>query len=162
MVVVTHFPLTLSNNEPRCDCYNMEVEHTDNVGEFKTQLAELSGLARENLTLCQGGQVRHDDDTIWTEPLAPVRDMDKIFLHVRVKDPELERKIAELRAQMGNNFFVPLDQVTMKPDPQQAATQPEGQQQEQRDGQREQTGDQQEKQQGDQQQQNAVAIEPAH
>lgn len=112
VTVAAHFPLTLTDREPRCDLYTMDVAADECVADFKIRFSALCNIPVSELTLCYGGEIRPDDGCIWREALVPPAGKDKVVLHVRVEDPELQRQVAARLAK--GSLFVPVESVTMR------------------------------------------------
>jgi len=114
--VLAHFPWELLENNPRCDVYDMEVEATEPVSTFKSRLSELSGLDSQMLTVMCHGQLRNNNDVLWLDgDLQALEGMDTVYLHVRVENAELNRRVEEyLASKCSTDIFLPLDQVKMK------------------------------------------------
>jgi hypothetical protein len=110
--VAVLYPLTLTENIPRCDLYEMEVAPLENVLFFKQRLSALCGVPVDRLTLCVKGQLRPDDCPVSEEEFKAPEGYDHLVLHVRVEDPELNLKVAERLAR--GDMFIPLDEVQLK------------------------------------------------
>lgn len=68
--VASHFPWTYPQGKRFHMCV-MELDHADNVGEFKKRYEAETGFPANLATLCYNGKPRPDDGPIWHEPLEP-------------------------------------------------------------------------------------------
>ena len=110
--VAVLYPLTLTGDVPRCETYSMDVAPAEDAALFKQRLSALCEVPVDRLTLCVSGQLRPDGGPVSEAEFSVPEGHDKLVLHVRVEDPELNLKIAERLAR--GDMFIPLEAVQMK------------------------------------------------
>ena len=92
-MVVTHLPFKCP--PPRLFMKAMEVNESDNVGEFKKRWAEMTGRSPDLATVIVDASVREDAGVLKETEFIPSKRDGNIFIHVRVEDPEV---LAQVRA----------------------------------------------------------------
>ena len=107
--VCTHWPLTIGG--PKIDHLDMEAEPSELVADFKARY-RLATECDQIITLCIQGTSRADDQQLWEEDFVVDEETGRVFIHLRVEDPELEGQVAAILAQ--GSRIIPLDQVTVK------------------------------------------------
>eukprot|EP00911_Craspedida_sp_UC1_P002413 UC1_evm1s1801 len=111
--IATHFPLTYPKGE-RFHLHKMEVEHTELVSSFKARYEEKTGFSAALATVIYDGRVRENSEPICDTELSPTElAPERVFIHVKIEDPQLTSRVKQLREKEGS-CFIPIDQVEIR------------------------------------------------